>query len=73
MPLWYSLGVGRRGEALEMEKRMSKTHVAVLMGGMSSEHDISIKSGTKVLENLSAETFEITKVTISREGPLEGR
>ncbi|MBI5091509.1 MAG: D-alanine--D-alanine ligase [Candidatus Hydrogenedentes bacterium] len=47
---------------------MTKTHVAVLMGGASSEHDVSIKSGTMVAGNLDRNRFEITPVTITRDG-----
>lgn len=47
---------------------MSKTHVAVLMGGVSSEHDVSLKSGARVAENLDPETYRVTQVTIERDG-----
>lgn len=47
---------------------MTKTHVAVLMGGASSEHDVSIKSGTMVAGILDRARFDITPVTITRDG-----
>lgn len=47
---------------------MSKTHVAVLMGGVSSEHDVSLKSGAMVTGNLDKTRFTITPVIITREG-----
>lgn len=52
-----------------------KTHVVVLMGGMNTEHDISMKSGAMVLENINEEKYKVTPMEISREGewvlPLE--
>jgi len=47
---------------------MKKTHVAVLMGGVSSEHEVSLKSGAMVAGSLDRERFEITPVVITREG-----
>ena len=47
---------------------MSKTHVAVLMGGTSSEHEVSLKSGAMVAGNLDRARYEITPVIITREG-----
>jgi D-alanine-D-alanine ligase len=45
-----------------------KIKVAVLMGGPSSEHDISIKSGVRVLAHLDRAKFEPMQVVISRDG-----
>lgn len=47
---------------------MNKTHVAVLMGGASSEHDVSIKSGAMVAGNLDIARFEISRIVIGRDG-----
>ncbi|MCC6694178.1 MAG: D-alanine--D-alanine ligase [Candidatus Hydrogenedentes bacterium] len=47
---------------------MDKTHVAVLMGGVSSEHDVSLKSGAMVAGNLDRSRFDITPIIITREG-----
>ncbi len=47
---------------------MSKKHVAVLMGGISSEHDVSIKSGTMVAGSLNRSRFEVTPIVITRKG-----
>ncbi|HNR32649.1 MAG TPA: hypothetical protein PKI11_17295, partial [Candidatus Hydrogenedentes bacterium] len=46
----------------------TKTHVLVLMGGMSSEHDVSIMSGYKVVAALDRDRYQVTPVTISRTG-----
>jgi D-alanine-D-alanine ligase len=43
-------------------------HVAVLMGGMSSEHDVSIVSGTMVVDSLDRQQYQVTPVTITRDG-----
>ena len=45
-----------------------KTRVAVLMGGMSSEHDVSMASGRKAAESLDTERFDVTAVIIGRDG-----
>jgi D-alanine-D-alanine ligase len=47
---------------------MPKLHVAVLMGGTSSEHDVSLKSGAMVAGSLDRQRYEITPVVITREG-----
>lgn len=46
---------------------MSKIHVAVLMGGVSSEHDVSLRSGAKVLAAL-AERYRTTAIVINKDG-----
>ncbi|MEX2015359.1 MAG: D-alanine--D-alanine ligase [Candidatus Hydrogenedentales bacterium] len=45
-----------------------KKHVVVLMGGMSSEHDVSLRSGQMVLNQLDRDTYKVSGVEISREG-----
>lgn len=45
-----------------------KKHIAVVMGGTTSEHAISIKSGTEVMKHLSRELFQATAVVISKDG-----
>ena len=47
---------------------MKKTHVAVLMGGTSSEHDVSLNSGAMVSGNLDREKYDVTQVVITKEG-----
>ncbi len=47
--------------------RSMKHPVAVVMGGFSSEHDISIASGNKVYESLSRNLFIPYRVIISKE------
>ena len=47
---------------------MKKRHVAVLMGGISSEHEVSLKSGAMVLQNLNDRKYRKTPLTIGRDG-----
>ena len=44
-----------------------KKNVAVLMGGYSSEHDISIKSGNTVYNNIDTNNFIPFKIIIEKE------
>lgn len=48
-----------------MTKRLT---VAVLYGGCSAEHDISIKSAKNICAQLDRERFEVVPIWISREG-----
>lgn len=47
---------------------MSKTKLGVIFGGISTEHDVSIVSGTSVIENLDKDKYEIYPMYISKEG-----
>jgi len=42
--------------------------VAVLSGGRSSEHEVSLRSGASVADGLEAAGHEVVRVTIEREG-----
>ena len=44
-----------------------KKHIAVVMGGTTSEHAISLKSGQVVLKNIPSNIFDVTAVIISSE------
>ena len=44
-----------------------KKNVAVLMGGYSSEHDISIKSGNTVYNNIDTNNFIPFKIIVEKE------
>jgi len=50
---------------------MEHKHIVLLMGGKSSEHDVSMASGTKVNESLDRERYRITPVVIRRDGLWE--
>lgn len=47
---------------------MNKTKLGVIFGGISTEHDVSIVSGTSVIENLDKDKYEIYPMYISKEG-----
>ncbi len=47
---------------------MEKLRVAVVMGGQSPEHDVSLKSGEGVMQNLDGERYDTVRVEIGRDG-----
>jgi len=47
---------------------MSKIRVGVLRGGPSNEYEISLKTGSAVLKNLSEEKYQTSDIVISSEG-----
>ena len=47
---------------------MSKIRIAVLFGGRSGEHDVSIRSAASVLRVLDREKYEVIPIAITREG-----
>jgi D-alanine-D-alanine ligase len=50
---------------------MQRLRVAVLAGGRSSEHEISLASARSVLESLDPERFDLVTVAIGRDGRWE--
>ena len=42
--------------------------IAVIFGGKSTEHEVSIVSGTSVIKNLNKEKYEIFPIYIDKEG-----
>lgn len=47
---------------------MSKLRLAVLMGGRSPEHEISVISGREVANNLSRKRYKVIPIVISKDG-----
>ncbi len=47
---------------------MSKLRVAVIFGGVSSEHDISLISATNIIKNIPEDKFEVVKIGITKKG-----
>lgn len=47
---------------------MNKQTIAVIMGGPSREHEVSIKSGEAMLAGLDVEKYEPIKIVISKSG-----
>ena len=50
---------------------MPRVRVAILAGGRSSEHDISLGSARSVLESLDPQSYEVVTVAIGRDGRWE--
>ena len=46
---------------------MTKKHVAVLMGGFSSERPVSLASGNPCADALEAEGYKVTRVDVGRD------
>ena len=47
---------------------MNKLKIAVIFGGMSTEHDVSIVSATSIIECLSKEKYDIFPIYIDENG-----
>ena len=47
---------------------MSKTRVAIVYGGRSTEHEISILSARNILASLDKDRFEVSLIGIDKEG-----
>src|SRR3954466_12892209 len=50
---------------------MARLRVAVLAGGRSSEHDISLASARSVLDSLDPDRYDVVTVAIGRDGRWE--
>lgn len=55
-------------ESAAMVRKSERLRVAVLMGGPSSEHDVSLMGGTNVVDALDKRRFDVRPVVITREG-----
>ena len=47
---------------------MNKKRVAVIFGGKSPEHEVSIITGIQVIENIDKNAFDVFPVYISKDG-----
>ncbi|MDL2219160.1 D-alanine--D-alanine ligase [Ruminococcaceae bacterium OttesenSCG-928-O06] len=47
---------------------MAKLRVAVLFGGVSTEHEISLISGAAIADNMDADRYEVWKIGITKKG-----
>ena len=45
---------------------MNKKTIAILFGGASSEHEVSRRSATSIIENISKEKYEIILIGITK-------
>ncbi|MBU2575682.1 D-alanine--D-alanine ligase [Patescibacteria group bacterium] len=51
-----------------MPSNNQKTRVAVLFGGRSGEHEVSLVSAASIIENLDKKKYEITPIKITKQG-----
>ena len=47
---------------------MDKIKIGVLFGGMSTEHDVSVISGTSIIKKLNENKYEIFPIYIDKKG-----
>jgi D-alanine-D-alanine ligase len=50
---------------------MARLRVAVIMGGRSSEHEVSVASARSVVESLDPDRYEVREIEIGRDGRWE--
>ncbi len=50
------------------ERTIMKQSILLLFGGQSSEHEVSLKSATTIMQHIDKELFEVHPVGITREG-----
>jgi D-alanine-D-alanine ligase len=50
------------------ERRGGKVRVAVIFGGQSSEHDVSLRSAQTVMDALDPERYDIVPIGVTRDG-----
>ena len=47
---------------------MARTRLAILYGGRSAEHQVSVVSARSVMEALDPDRFEVVPIAITRDG-----
>jgi len=47
---------------------VSKIKLGVVFGGMSTEHEVSVVSGTSIIKNLNKEKYDVYPIYISKDG-----
>ncbi len=47
---------------------MSKLKIAILFGGVSNEHDVSLVSATNIINSISPEKYEVIPIGITKKG-----
>ena len=60
-------------QRLEFNASLNKINVAVLYGGRSGEHEISVRSARSVLAALSHDRYHVIEVFITKEGRWQPR
>lgn len=49
-------------------RRLAEKNIVVIMGGKSSEHEVSLVSATTIIENINTEIYNIIMVGITKDG-----
>ena len=60
--------IARRKMLIFVRTKGGIMKLAVIFGGMSTEHDVSVVSGTSVLKNLDKDKYEILPLYIDKSG-----
>ena len=47
---------------------MAKTRVAVIFGGVSNEHEISLLSATNIINNIPRDRYDVVCIGITKKG-----
>lgn len=47
---------------------IKKIKIAVIMGGISSEHEVSLMSGKEIIKNLDVKKYKVSSIVISKKG-----
>lgn len=53
---------------IEQNPSLKKIKIAVIYGGKSGEHEVSLSSAKSVMENLDKERYEVTSILIKQDG-----
>ena len=49
------------------EEKMSKLRVGVIRGGVSTEREVSLKTGSEIVANLNRDKYEVFDIVIDSE------
>jgi D-alanine-D-alanine ligase len=65
-------GRGRAGDLHARRKRRRRLRVAVIFGGRSVEHDVSLVSARAIMSALDPARYEVVPIAVSRRGTFDG-
>lgn len=51
-----------------LNEKVKKIKLGIIYGGMSTEHEVSIKSAESIIKYLKKEKYEIYKIFINKDG-----
>ncbi len=58
----------KQGRILDIERVRHMKQVAVIFGGASTEHEVSLRSATSVIQNADADKYNLILIGITKEG-----